>query len=220
MLKQFNFTNAAKSLQQGLLIAIEGADGSGKSSLAHNLYLRLADLNLPVILTREPGGTALGEQLKAIVSSTETYLCPKAEFLLFAASRAEHFEKVVIPALTNKTIVISDRLADSSIVYQGYARGLDIKTIETINQWAMNNLKPAITLYVKVTTETVISRIKKRNIPLSVFEQEKSFITKTIQGFDTLYKNRPDAITLNGDGELHDMITQAEHAIFTYLENS
>ena len=208
-----------KSMRDGFLIAIEGADGSGKSSLAHLLYKKLSTIYSSVILTKEPGGTPLGEQIRAIVNGTESILCTKAEFLLFAANRAEHFEKLIIPALKNNALVISDRLADSSLVFQGYAKGLDIKTIQSINQWAMNNYTPNITLYVKVDVQTAMTRIKNRNLPLSTFEQKKDFIAKTIDGFNDLYKDRTDVITLDGLLDLNTLETLAEQHILKRLHS-
>ena len=185
-----------KKLNKGLLVSLEGIDGSGKSVLAKNLVQALKEY--PTISTKEPGGTPVGEKIRAILLDKNSHLCPKAEFLLFAASRAEHFAKLVIPELQKGSLVISDRMADSSLVYQGYARGLDKEVIQSINCWAMNNVLPDLTFYVKVNVETALERIKKRNIPLTGFEQEKAFIEKTIEGFETIFSTRSNVIILDG----------------------
>ncbi len=199
------------AIKKGILIAIEGIDGSGKSTLAKNLYSSLLAQKFPVLLTKEPGGTQLGQELRTLVQEKKYPICSPAEFLLFATDRAQHFHELVIPNLQAKKIVISDRMSDSSLVYQGYGRGLDIKTINTINNWVMQGIKPDITIYVKVTSDLAMKRILARNAALTSFEKEKQdFIERLVQGFDALYENRSDVIII--DGTLSpDQVTQ--HAL-------
>lgn len=201
-----------KKLNTGLLISIEGIDGSGKSSLAKNVSQKLS--NYPIITTKEPGGTPLGEKIRSILLQTDAVMCAKAEFLLFAASRAEHFEKLVIPALKDGSIVISDRMADSSLVYQGYARGLDIATIDSVNTWAMNDVKPNLTFYLKLSVEKALERIKKRNLALTSFEQEEAFIHKTLDGFETLFKNQNNVVILDATESPETLANQAIETIY------
>lgn len=138
-----------KKQNNGLLIAVEGIDGSGKSTLAHHLFTWLSkQCTTTVIKTREPGGSPLGAHLRTIIQESNISLSHKAEFLLFAADRAQHFQEIIIPHLNQGHVVISDRLADSSVVYQGYGRGLDIAMIKSINSWAMNNRTADLTLFV------------------------------------------------------------------------
>ena len=118
-----------QQLKHGILIAVEGIDGSGKSSFAKNLTEFFTSHDIATCLTKQPGGTPLGKQLRHILQTQSVPLCSKAEYLLFAADRAQHMHEVIAPALQEKKIVISDRLADSSIIYQGYGRGLEIPTI-------------------------------------------------------------------------------------------
>jgi dTMP kinase len=187
-------------LKNGILIAIEGIDGSGKSSLAKNLYQELLNQKYAVLLTKEPGGTPLGLQLRTIVQEKKVAVCPKAEFMLFATDRAQHFHELIIPALTENKIIISDRMADSSLVYQGYGRGLDKDAINAVNNFVMNGIKPHITIYVKVPLSVATERIMKRNIALTSFEKEKEdFVAKLAYGFDQLYKNREDVIIVDGN---------------------
>jgi len=98
--------------------------------------------------------------------------------LLFAADRAQHFNDIVIPGLANKSIVISDRMADSSVVYQGYARGLDIETINTINRWAMQNVTPDITFYVKISLKEALARLKKKEKNCQLHLKKKKTLLK------------------------------------------
>jgi len=186
-------------LKHGVLIAIEGIDGSGKSTLARNLCTSLIKEKLSVILTYEPGDTKIGKGIRKILQEKTVPVCDTTEFLLFAADRAQHFNDIVIPGLNNKNIVISDRMADSSVVYQGYGRGLDIETIKTVNRWAMQNITPDITFYVKISLKEALARLKKRKGLPTSFEKEKdSFKKKLIKGFDSIFKNRPDFIILDG----------------------
>jgi dTMP kinase len=188
-------------LKNGILIAIEGIDGSGKSSLAKNLCDQLLTQHYPVLLTKEPGGTPLGLQLRTIVQEKKVAVCPKAEFMLFATDRAQHFHELIIPALTENKIIISDRMADSSLVYQGYGRGLDREAINAVNNFVMNGIKPTVTIYVKVKPNTAIDRILKRGAQLTSFEKEEGgrFIERLSYGFDQLYKNREDVIIVDGN---------------------
>jgi dTMP kinase len=207
-----------KKLYPGLLVAIEGIDGSGKSLLAHNVYYRLKDLHKQVSLTKEPGGTPFGEKVYTTLINSDFTLSPEAEFLLFAASRAEHFDKVVLPQLHSGSIVISDRMGDSSLVYQGYAKNNDTSMLTTINNWVMHSVQPDITFYVRIDIETALERIKKRNTSLHVFEKERSFLEKTIAGFDALYNGRTDVIIIDGTADPMILAQEAVESIMNYHE--
>lgn len=205
-------------LKKGILIAIEGIDGSGKSSLAKNLYQSLSK-HYPVMLTKEPGGTPLGQYLRSIVQEKKIPVCPKAEFMLFATDRAQHFEQVIIPALNEGKIIISDRMADSSLVYQGYGRGLDKNAITMINEFVMNGIKPDITIFVKVSAHIATQRVLQRNAALTSFEKEKQeFVEKLIFGFDELYKNRENVIIVDGNQTQEQVTQEAINKILLWLQ--
>jgi dTMP kinase len=184
-------------LKQGLLISIEGIDGSGKSTLTKNLYATFSQNDYDVIVTREPGGTPLGLKIRELIQNNSISRCSKAEYLLFAADRAQHFEKIVIPGLSLNKIVLSDRLSDSSITYQGYGNGLSIKHVEEINQWTMNNIISHLTIYIRIPITIALERIAQRNSELSLFEK-KEFLEKVVTGFEALYKNRSDVLIVDG----------------------
>lgn len=178
--------------KQGLLISIEGIDGSGKSTLRALLAQRLRG-SFEVLETREPGGSKLGGALRTILQHDT--VCSRAEFLLFAADRAQHFDEVIIPALTKGVLVISDRMADSSYAYQGFGRGLDLMFLETVNTWAMQHRQPDMTFYLYLDPESASARILKRNEKLTRFEQEKKdFLMRVMQGFEALAQHDPDRI--------------------------
>lgn len=195
-------------LSQGMLITFEGIDGSGKSSLVANVTEYFKHIKLPHITTKEPGGSGLGKHLRNLLHEHPVSITAKAEYLLFAADRAQHFTEVIEPALTQKKLVLSDRFADSSLVYQGYGRGLDLDKIRTINAWATNNYKPDLIIYIHIDVNTALARITQRAEKLTSFEQEaRSFYEKLITGYTELYKDRENVLILDGT-KTQDHITQ------------
>lgn len=194
----------------GSLIVIEGIDGSGKSTLAHGLFEAIRAQGYPVLLTKEPGGTALGKKIRELVHDPAITRTPLTEFLLFAADRAEHIATFVRPALEQGTFVISDRMTDSSLVYQGYGKGLNIEQIKMVNRWVMQDIVPTKTIYLNVPTDIARKRIAQRNQTLTSFEQEDhTFTEKLINGFETIYKNRSDVITIDGTQQIEACVAQA-----------
>ena len=207
------------TVNRGILIAVEGIDGSGKSTLAKNVHAQLCALKLPALLTKEPGGTALGKQLRTILQEKNVPVCQKTEFLLFAADRAQHFEELVIPALHSNKIVISDRMADSSLAYQGFGRGLDLSMLSSINTWAMNGIKPDITLFVKVSAQQAFERVAARNETLTSFEKETiEFMERVAHGFETIFKNRTDVVYLDGTKTPEQITNDALQYIHTWMQ--
>lgn len=204
-------------LKRGVLIAIEGIDGSGKSTLAQHLYKTLVHQKKPVLLTKEPGGSPLGKHLRSLLQEKPIAINSKAEYLLFAADRAQHFQEIVQPALEEGTIVLSDRLADSSLVYQGYGRGLDLTHIASINQWAMNGIEPDLVLYVRIDAKKARERLINRG-KLSAFDQESSaFFDKLVDGFETLYKDKENLLVLDGTLPEETLADQAIMALNSWL---
>jgi dTMP kinase len=201
---------------KGLFIVVEGIDGAGKSTLVTQLVSHLQSQHYDARSTKEPGNSWLGKCVRQILLERPHPLCNKAEYLLFAADRAQHMEEVVIPALQQNAIIISDRGADSSLVYQGYAGHLNIELIDTINRWAMNNRLPDLTFYVHIDIDTALERLKQRNA-LTHFEKETSFIQSTIEGFNRLYHNRQDVVTIDGRQTIEDIIQQALSALHAIL---
>lgn len=203
-----------------MLIACEGIDGSGKSTLVQDLGDYFTAQGRTAILTKEPGGTPFGKQLRAMLQQPTAQRCAQAEFLLFAADRAQHYHEVIAPALQKGTIIISDRLADSSLVYQGYGRGLSRKMINTINAWALQNTKPELTIYLRITLETSRKRIEQRNLQKTTFEQEHyTFFQRLIDGFDTLYKNRTDVIIVDGSQSSKAVSEEVIQKITPFMHN-
>jgi dTMP kinase len=207
-----------KTLKQGLLISIEGIDGSGKSTLAQALRASLEQKELPIYVTFEPGDTELGARLRMLLQEKSVSMCDQAEYLLFAADRAQHYHDVLQPLLAQNNIVISDRLADSSLAFQGYGRGLNIEMIRRINDWTLNTIKPDITIYTKISLETALNRLKKRKTIPTAFEQEKAeFTQRVINGFEMIFQHRSDVVVIDGEQKQEKMHQDALTAIMSCI---
>lgn len=152
------------------LITLEGIDGAGKSTHLNWLAEHLRHRGLNVLVTREPGGTPLGEALREMLLHQAMHL--ETEALLMFAARREHLDKVIVPALQEGTWVISDRFTDASFAYQGGGRGLDASKLEILEAWVQHDLQPNLTLLFDVPVEVSQQRLSQ-NTSLDRFEQEK-----------------------------------------------
>lgn len=203
----------------GLLISFEGIDGSGKSLLVHNVAAALERAQLPLVVTKEPGGTWLGAHLRSILQQRTDPLNSVSEFLLFAADRAQHFDHIIIPALKSGKIVVSDRMADSSLAYQGYGRGIDKEMITSVNRWAMQGIKPDLTVYLHLEHAQARARIAARQEKLTAFEQEPaSFWKSIIAGFETMFANRTDVLRLDALQEPQQLCTATVNRIIALMK--
>jgi len=142
-----------------MFITLEGPDGSGKTTQARLLADWLREQGYEVVLTREPGGTDVGDQIRVVLHDPRnTAMDARAEILLYSASRAQHVAQLIRPALAAGKIVISDRYADSTLAYQGYGRGLDLEMLRTITAFATGGLTPDLTLYLDITPQEGLQR--------------------------------------------------------------
>lgn len=180
-------------MTKGYLITFEGLDGSGKSTQALKLKEALSRKGYSVVLTREPGGTPLAEEIRRVILTPTTEpLVPMAEILLYAASRAQHVESLIKPALAEGKIVISDRFIDSSIAYQGYGLGWDVEVVKAVNRMAVNGLMPDLTFFIDVSVEKALERIKGRQHRAEadrIESREMLFHRKVREGFIQLSKS-------------------------------
>ncbi len=150
--------------KRGLFITFEGMDGSGKSTQMRRLAARLRDMGRTVIETVEPGGPPIAMKIRRILlDSANQELSASAELLLYFASRAQNVDEVIRPALDRGEIVISDRFTDSSLVYQGYGRGLGADAVRALERVACRGLKPDLTILVDVDAEASLARARARN---------------------------------------------------------
>jgi dTMP kinase len=147
------------SRSRGLFITFEGPEGSGKTTQIQALHDYLRERGHPVLLTREPGGTSIGNQIREVLLSPgNREMLPAAEILLFSASRAQLVGQVIRPALAQGTIVLCDRFADSTLAYQGYGHGLNLELLRTITAFATGGLVPDLTIYLDLDVEEGLRR--------------------------------------------------------------
>lgn len=156
---------------KGLFITLEGVDGAGKSSHVEWLAEHFRALGRVVVVTREPGGTPLGEKLREIV--LHDVMHPETEALLMFAARREHIERVIAPALARGEVVVSDRFADASFAYQCGGRGLDTAKLERLEAWVLGDLQPDLTLLFDVPEEVAAARLAAARAP-DKFEREQA----------------------------------------------
>lgn len=148
-----------------LFITFEGPDGSGKSTQINLIVEHLSRLGHQVLCTREPGGTAIGNQVRQVLHDVNnTEMSARAEILLYSASRAQLVEQVILPHLAQGGIVLCDRYADSTYAYQGYGRQLDFDTLRLITHFATQGLKPDLTIYLDVSVEEGLRRKSAANV--------------------------------------------------------
>ena len=182
----------------GLLITLEGPDGSGKSLQADLLEKRLQAEGYSVVRSREPGGTPIGEAIRDVILNPDFQeMDSMTEALLYAASRAQHVAQKIRPALAEGRIVLLDRFLDSSFIYQGIGRALGIETVEAVNRFATGGLWPDITFMVYINFEEGLRRKKAQKGSLDRMEaQQEAFHRKVNEGYLTLTQRYPDRIVL------------------------
>ncbi|MEM1505827.1 dTMP kinase [Domibacillus sp. 8LH] len=148
----------------GLFITIEGPEGAGKTTVLQRIVEELEKKGYPIVQTREPGGIAIAEQIRSVILNKDnTKMDARTEALLYAAARRQHLAEKVMPALQKDFIVLCDRFVDSSLVYQGYARGLGMEEVASINAFAIDGMMPALTLLFDVQPEVGLARIHRHD---------------------------------------------------------
>jgi len=166
----------------GPFITFEGGEGCGKSTQSRLLLKKLEQQNIPAVLTHEPGGTALGNELrKALKRKRGSSISPQAELFLVAASRAQLVAEVIRPALEEGRVVICDRFTYSTLVYQGYGRGLEVSFVEMVNNIATQNLKPDLTILLDISPEQGLAR--KRSLRDRFELEDLSFHRRVREGY-------------------------------------
>lgn len=174
------------------LITLDGIDGSGKSSNLAVIQDWFAEHQLPVIFTREPGGTALGEDIRQILLNPKTKVSTRAETLLMFAARQQHLDDVILPALEKGIHVVSDRFTDATFAYQGGGRNVPYADIEMLENWVQGGLRPDLTIILDVPLEVSVARIE-RNREKDRFEQEQTeFYHRVRQSYLNRAKNAPE----------------------------
>ena len=179
----------------GIFISFEGSEGSGKSTQIDRLVSRLEDKE-EVMVTREPGGTQIGEEIRHLLkhSASGEEMFPETELLLFAASRAQLVREVIYPALDEGKVVICDRFLDSTTVYQGVARKLSSEPVHVINSFAVGELQPDLTIVIELPAEIGLKRIKHRasDLPDRMEKENIQFYQLVRDGYLVLAESMPD----------------------------
>jgi dTMP kinase len=177
-----------------MFITLEGPDGSGKTTQIQLLFESLKKNGYDVLLTREPGGTRIGDLVRSVLHDPENAeMDPATEILLYSASRAQLVAQVIRPALEAGTIVLCDRYADSTMAYQGYGRQLDLEALRQITAFATGNLKPDLTLLLDVNVESGLNRRKTGGDEWNRMDQQTlEFHQRTREGYRKLAAAEPE----------------------------
>ncbi|ATO49454.1 thymidylate kinase [Brevibacillus laterosporus] len=199
-------------MNAGMFISLEGGDGAGKSTAIALLEKRVTEQGLAVLVTREPGGVDIAEQIREVILNREnTKMDGRTEALLYAAARRQHLVEKVIPALEQGKIVLCDRFIDSSLAYQGVARGLPTDEIFAINQFAIQDRMPDLTFYLDVSPEVGLARIEANsNREKNRLDLEKvSFHTRVREGYELLITKFPERIVrINADQPIEQVVDE------------
>ena len=182
----------AQSKKRGKFITLEGMDGAGKSTHIPNIIAALKTRGVEVVSTREPGGTRLGEQLRALLLHDAMH--PETETLLMFAARREHIANVIEPALKRGAYVLSDRFTDATYAYQCGAKGVASTKIKQLEKWVQGNLQPDMTLLFDVPVEISIKRLSSAREPDKFEREDAKFFEKLRQAYLTRAKENPTRI--------------------------
>lgn len=205
----------------GRFITFEGPEGSGKSTQIKLLVERLENEGLNVTCSREPGGTATGELIRNLLQhdAAEEPLSDRAELLLFTASRAQLMDRIILPTLEKGDWMVCDRFIDSTLAYQGFARGMDIPTLDSINDFAIFERKPDLTILLDLSVEAGFKRLESRYSGSEEehdrFEREaRDFHDRVRAGYQDLAKQDPDRIvTIDANRSVEDVASAVWNAV-------
>ena len=176
--------------KKGLFISFEGPEASGKSSQILLLEKYLKKNKIPFITTREPGGTKLAESLRNLILEIKSDINIEEEILMLMAARSHHINNVIKPALINGNLVISDRFADSTFVYQGYVNNFGIQKAKKLHKNILNNFLPHKTFLFNLSTSKIIARLKNRKSKNKYDKLERNFHDQVNRGYDLISKNK------------------------------
>lgn len=210
-------------MNKGILITFEGPEGAGKTTVLQHILPELAKQDIDIITTREPGGIRIAEAIREIILAPEnTAIDGKTELLLFAAARRQHLNEKVLPALADGKLVIIDRFIDSSVAYQGYARGIPVSDVETINNFATDGLLPDLTLYFDVDTAIGLARVMTGNREVNRLDLEAQEMHEKVRaGYQKIAALHPERIiTIDASQELDQVIADTLLAIKTKFPES
>jgi dTMP kinase len=190
-------TSQSRKKRKGVFITFEGIEGSGKSTHIALLASYLQDKGHPVCLTREPGGTKIGEQLRSLILDlTHNEMDPKTELFLYLASRTQHLAEVIRPALLDGMVVLCDRFTDATLAYQGYGRGLKPAVIRHIVEYASQGVRPDLTVLLDVEVQEGLRRLYGRGLPNRLDAEAIQFHEAVRKGYLALARREPGRFRL------------------------
>ena len=202
---------------KGLFISFEGGEGSGKSSAIKKIEEKLREDGYKVVITREHGGVNVSEQIRNVILAFDNQMSKETEALLYAASRVEHLYSKVIPLVNDGYIVLSDRYIDSSLAYQGHARGIGIEKVLEINMFAKEYL-PKVTYFFDVRPEVGLARIQGRDKIDRLDLETMDFHNKVYEGYNEVCKLYPERVKrINAERELDLIVDEVVSDILKYL---
>ena len=195
-------------MKKGLLITFEGVEGSGKTTQISALAEYLDQKGWKVLKTREPGGTQLGERIRELLLDVQHQnIVPKTELLLYLASRAQHFQEVILPALVEDKVVLCDRFSEATLAYQGYGRGLDLDQIKNLLKYVTEGRNPDLTLLLDLEARQGFMRIRSRTTRDRLEQEQIEFYEKVRQGYLKLAKRAPRRIIVIDSGQAFEKVT-------------
>ncbi|WP_424768600.1 dTMP kinase [Paenibacillus sp. sgz302251] len=210
-------------MPRGYFFSAEGGEGAGKSSIVTMAGEYLASAGLDVITSREPGGIPIAEQIRSVILDTShTMMDGRTEALLYAAARRQHYVEKIVPALNAGKTIICDRFIDSSLAYQGYARGLGIEEILSINEFAIEKMFPDLTIYLDVDPEVGMRRIyANANREVNRLDLESiTFHEKVREGYLELVRRFPERIKLiNANVNKEDVFEQVKDVFNSFIKH-
>lgn len=195
-------------MRKGIFITFEGPEGCGKSTQIHMLYRWLRETGHDTVLTREPGGTQIGEKIREVIKSVDNFdkICPLAEVMLFEACRAQHVHEKIIPALEMGQVVLCDRFIDSSTVYQGMARNIGVDVIHLLNDVAIGKCMPDLTFVFDISSDISFQRIAMRGDSCDRIEKEGvEFFNKVRAGYLNLARENDRFFVIDGTCSIEDI---------------
>lgn len=207
--------------QRGHFITVEGGEGAGKSSNLAFVQSLLETAGKPVLFTREPGGTPLGESIRELLLGHQhTGMGDETELLLMFAARAEHLHRKILPALAQGTWVLCDRFTDASYAYQGAGRGIAREKIAMLEKFVQGELRPDLTLLLDLPVETGLARAGSRSAPDRFEREQQVFFDKVRQGYLRIAAEEPERVRIiDASPALVEVQRQIADVIQNYLEN-
>jgi len=207
-------------MNKGYFIVLEGPDGSGKTTVADIICEKLKEKGIEVVHTREPGGIEIAEQIRNVILDPKNVaMDPRTEALLYAASRRQHLVEKVLPALKEKKIVICERFLYSSLAYQGSGRDLGFDSILSINDFAINNSYPDMTIYLDVDEKTGLSRVDERGNKDRLDSESANFHHKVNEGYKEVLRRFKDTKVVDSNRSIDEVVNDTLKLILELIND-